>query len=445
MDAENQLRPNPRWWNIVRKIFRAIWLLLLAILFVVVIRPEWPAFGDPEVQIDQQVGLRQFNFPSFWTSAVIKKRGDSLANQHAWLDEAEQKQVVLDFVQKSGEIRQKTIQLSRVFADPNVADPDAASAELQAEIAQLRAESTDLQSLAEPILQDQVSTVLSDLGFGVSNTVFPPVAAHVTPLPAVLIISHRNRIQQIKAVPLTSGILPPERAILEANIYDDMDLSAYVTNIGGLGIYPSMIIETGNINFLTEVIAHEWAHHWFSLRPVGLSYLSEPAMRTINESAASLIGKEVGNEVIRRYYPEFYVPPPEPVEPSENNENDEPVPIPTPDPNVFDFRREMGITRVEVDRLLSAGQIDEAEAYMEERRQIFVAEGYNLRVLNQAYFAFHGAYADVGGGAAGVDPVGPLVADVREASGSLKGFMQNLSSVTSLADLQAVAQELGVE
>lgn len=435
------------WHRWIRKFNRGTQLLLLSILFIVVIRPEWPAFGDPEVQIDQQVGLRQFNFPSFWTSAVLKKRGDALANQHAWLDEAEQKQVVLDFVQKSGEIRQKTIELSRVFADPNVADPDTASAQLQAEIAQLRAEITDLQSLAEPILQDQVSTVLSDWGFGVSGTVFPPVAAHVTPLPAVLIISHRNRIQQIKAVPLTSGILPPERAILEADIYNKMDLSAYVTNIGGLGIYPAMIIETGNINFLAEVIAHEWAHHWFSLRPVGLSYLSEPAMRTINESAASLIGKEVGNEVIRRYYPEFYVPPPEPVdqvEQDESGQNAEPVPIPTPDPNVFDFRREMGVTRIEVDRLLAEGQIDEAEAYMEARRQIFVSEGYSLRVLNQAYFAFHGAYADVGGGAAGVDPVGPLVADVREASGSLKGFMQNLSGVTSLADLQAVAQELGV-
>ncbi|MEM8857673.1 MAG: hypothetical protein AAGD96_05100, partial [Chloroflexota bacterium] len=303
MQQQNDSPDTPLFARIVRRITRALWLTVLAILFVVLIRPEWPAFGDHEVQIDHKVGLRQFNFVNFWANAVIKKRGDALANQHAWLTEAEQKQVVLDFVEKSGEIRRKTIELSRVFADPNIVDPNAASAELQAEIAQLRSEITDLQSLAEPILQDQVSVVLSDLGFGAASTVFPPVAAHVTPLPAVLIISHRNRIQQIKAVPLRSGILSPERVELEASIYHDLDLSAYVTNIGGLGIYPSMIIETSSLNFLTEVIAHEWAHHWFSLRPVGLSYLSEPAMRTINESAASLIGKEVGNEVLRRYYP----------------------------------------------------------------------------------------------------------------------------------------------
>ena len=169
-------------------------------------------------------------------------------------------------------------------------------------------------------------------------------------------------------------------------------------------------------------------------------------MRTINESAASIIGKDVGLEVIRRYYPDFYFPPPEPVETADDDSDEasEPQPVPTPDPNVFDFRREMGKTRVEVDRLLEEGQIEEAEAYMEARRQIFVAEGYNLRVLNQAWFAFNGAYADLGGGAAGRDPVGPLVTDIREASGSTRAFMLNIAGVTSLAELQAVADGLSV-
>ena len=68
-------------------------------------------------------------------------------------------------------------------------------------------------------------------------------------------------------------------------------------------------------------------------------------------------------------------------------------------------------TRVHVDELLAEGKIDEAEAYMEQRRQIFVQNGYYIRRLNQAYFAFYGAYADVPGGAAGEDPVGPFLGD----------------------------------
>ena len=69
----------------------------------------------------------------------------------------------------------------------------------------------------------------------------------------------------------------------------------------------------------------------------------------------------------------------------------------------------MHTTRVTVDALLAAGKINEAESYMEQRRQLFVQNGYTIRKLNQAYFAFYGAYADVPGGAAGEDPVGPAV------------------------------------
>jgi hypothetical protein len=50
----------------------------------------------------------------------------------------------------------------------------------------------------------------------------------------------------------------------------------------------------------------------------------------------------------------------------------------------------MAATRIEVDRLLAGGKIQEAEQYMEARRQIFVAHGYQIRKLNQAYFAFYG-------------------------------------------------------
>ena len=68
----------------------------------------------------------------------------------------------------------------------------------------------------------------------------------------------------------------------------------------------------------------------------------------------------------------------------------------------------MRITREHVDQLLAAGEIEEAEAYMEVRRHVFWDNGYMIRRINQAYFAFHGAYNDTpGGGASGTDPVGP--------------------------------------
>ena len=73
---------------------------------------------------------------------------------------------------------------------------------------------------------------------------------------------------------------------------------------------------------------------------------------------------------------------------------------------------------------------------MEQRRQIFVKNGYLIRKLNQAYFAFNGAYADVPGGAAGEDPVGPAVRALRAKSKTLADFVNSIAWMTSFQQLQ---------
>jgi hypothetical protein len=110
------------------------------------------------------------------------------------------------------------------------------------------------------------------------------------------------------------------------------------------------------------------------------------------------------------------------------------------DPAPFDFRAEMHETRVTVDQLLAKGKITEAESYMEQRRQVFWQNGYLIRKLNQAYFAFHGAYADVPGGAAGEDPVGPAVRALRQQSNSLADFVNRIAWMTSFEQLQKAIQ-----
>jgi hypothetical protein len=97
-------------------------------------------------------------------------------------------------------------------------------------------------------------------------------------------------------------------------------------------------------------------------------------------------------------------------------------------------------TRVTADQLLAEQKIEEAEAYMEKRRQLFWENGYLIRKLNQAYFAFHGAYADAPGGAAGEDPVGPAVRALREQSDSLADFVNTIAWMTSFVELQRAIQ-----
>jgi hypothetical protein len=101
----------------------------------------------------------------------------------------------------------------------------------------------------------------------------------------------------------------------------------------------------------------------------------------------------------------------------------------------------MRATRVHADELLAQGQIEQAEAYMEARRLVFWDHGYrHLRRINQAYFAFYGAYADQPGGAAGADPAGEAVRALWERIGDPVRFLRTVAGVTSLPELQALLE-----
>ncbi|MFH1909439.1 MAG: hypothetical protein ABIL11_19010, partial [Chloroflexota bacterium] len=224
------------------------------------------------------------------------------------------------------------------------------------------------------------------------------------------------------------------QAALEARVDTGLDVSSLVVPVGGIGSYPTMVLRTSNLKWLTDTIAHEWIHNWLTLRPLGLNYEATPELRTMNETTASIAGGEIGALILERYYPELtqaLLPQANPIS----------LPLGPIDPDdlrkPFDFRAEMHTTRVHVDELLTQGKIEAAEAYMEQRRQLFWDNGYPIRKLNQAYFAFYGAYADLPGGAAGADPVGPAVRQLRAQSPSLGAFLRKIAQMSSFQELQA--------
>jgi hypothetical protein len=89
-------------------------------------------------------------------------------------------------------------------------------------------------------------------------------------------------------------------------------------------------------------------------------------------------------------------------------------------------------TRLRVDELLGQGKVDEAEAYMEQRRLELQEHGYYIRKLNQAYFSFYGSYA---AGSDSVDPIGPQLKELRRISGSLREFLFTAAKMDSYDDL----------
>jgi hypothetical protein len=312
-----------------------------------------------------------------------------------------------------------------------VANPEIQAAPYLEQQRLIQNELKHIGYLAESILQHQVSFVASANNLGFIRQPVPPVQYHTTSMPYALIVSPREVIRQDADISLLPDLTLDQITALEQQVENSLNLSALVVPIGGVGVYPTMVMETNSLTWLSEVVAHEWIHNFLTLRPLGMLYEQSAELRTINETTASIAGKELGNLVIEFFYPAL-LPPPVVEKEIDSGEGMSA----SQEPPAFDFRAEMHETRITADALLAEGRIEDAEAYMEQRRHLFVENGYNIRRLNQAYFAFHGAYADQPGGAAGEDPVGEAVRALRAKSSGLEAFLKRIAWVTSFERLQ---------
>jgi hypothetical protein len=369
----------------------------------------------------------EFDYVGWILGSLGTKINQASLDVPSFLTSEQQRQVVLDYLDLIARTRQLERHLNDIYANPDTTNPETASALVRQQLADLGAERERLGPIAESVLQQQISETVSDFGLTLGGQPLPPVLYRTTPLPTALIVSPREVINRDQHISLEPDISIDERAALEASIDSDLDVSSLVVDVGGIGVYPTMVIETSNINSLSEIVAHEWIHNYLTLRPLGINILTNPELLTMNETVANLAGVEIGQAVMERYYPELLPPPPPP--PNEDNAAEPPA-------QAFDFREEMRETRVTVDQLLAEGKIEQAEEYMEARRKIFWDNGYRLRKLNQAYFAFYGSYADQPGGAAGEDPVGAAVRALYNESPSLADFLKRISWMTTFEDLQ---------
>lgn len=130
------------------------------------------------------------------------------------------------------------------------------------------------------------------------------------------------------------------------------------------------------------------------------------------------------------YYPDMTGPDPWPRPLSMDPNWLSPVPM-EPD---FEFGAFMRETRLRTDGLLAQGKVTEAEQYMEIRRLDLLEQGYGIRKLNQAYFAFHGSYAV---GTSATDPLGGKLRALRLRAGSLPEFIRIVATFNDVADLDA--------
>jgi len=415
-----------------RKFKYLVQTIFYFLVFMYTLGPSTITVIDSKARVRAFTRPIEFDFVE-WTMDALEVKLERLPlNTIDYLDREGQRQIVFDYINLIGEIQQAEGELNLIYTNPEIDNPESQAKPIRENLDSLYILRADLAPLAENVLQEMLSTIVADMGFTPLGQPIPPVMYHSTPLPWALIVSPRERIEQQANISLETTLTLEDHILLENEIAETLDVSTLVVPIGGVGTYPTMVAQTTNLNWLATVIAHEWIHNYLTLRPLGIRYEQTPELRTMNETTAKLAGNEIGAALIAEFFPERVPPPPPPPEP--------PDPQPTPEPERFDFRAEMYETRIQADALLAEGKVEDAENYMEQRRLIFWENGYRIRKLNQAYFAFYGAYADQPVSSAGEDPVGAAVRQLRAQSGSLIEFVDTISKFKSFEELQNLLQ-----
>ena len=332
-----------------------------------------------------------------------------------------------EYFEATARLRETNARVNRLLATR--ADDDSELLEaiemqeaIQEELEEIRPRATRaLRGLAMSTMRE--AGLVSDPPV-LGEIVFPPISFVMEELPRALVVSPRERIDLMASLPLRPDISTQDILRLEEAL-TNKGLSAIVERIGGLGTYPALVKATSTREFTVSTILHEWVHHYLFFHPLGQRYSAGGEMSTINETVANMVAAETAAIALGLPPPVFRVPAP----PS----------VPHRDPDLFDFGSYMRETRIEAERLLAEDQIDEAEAYMEARRvHLNATHRYAIRKINQAYFAFHGSYADSPSGGS-VSPVyGQLIA-VRNNSESTADFLRTAREIKSAAELERLA------
>ncbi len=441
-----------------RTVRRFIKVLLFFLLFSFLIqRSTYPLWLDWNA-VSAIVRDYQFDYFNWELNALFAKAEETLWGTHAYLPEDTRSGFVRDYMVDLRHLQEVESQIQAVYFDPAVNNPDTLTDGLRVERDALRHSIDGRKTMVEGILEGQVAAVLVNEGFGSFGQLLPPMSMRFTRMPNLLVVSARDEIN--RDIELALDPMGLEEIVeVEGRIEEELQMAPLVLPLGGMALFPAMIQESSNIPWVVETFSHEWLHHYFFFFPLGLNYFTAAGggreAMIINETVADTFGKEVREIVLHRYYPEFVV------DAAQNGEVVW-VALAAQDARVFDFGWTMHVTRVIVDKYMAqiAGYkqklsmlppesleaeyfaeqikqlIDQSEAFMEQRRQLFYDNGYRIRKLNQAYFAFYGGYqAGDRPGVGGADPIGPAVAEIRAMSPSLHDFVVTMRGITTREEL----------
>ena len=386
-----------------------------------------PADGFAKTLYGKRLNLFQWEVSNFFDKWTYQTTNLFKAE----LNEKEQREKVAEFFRNIKLLNSRKSELDYLIArDSNQAMIFA----VDSKISDLRMEIDKDMPFIEEFLESEVSQVLSvqEIIDELGPIHWPPVDFTFESNGLLLVISPRNKIFREKEYLLLPTLSKLEQIAIEDEIEKNYpDLSALVIRIGGVATYPAQVRLNSSLHPTLNLIAHEWLHHWLIFRPLGQKWFAGGELQAINETVANIFAEEIGDAAYESVTGEKIFR--KPWTPTQSKEE-------MIQPGEFNFKREMRKTRIELDRLLADGLIEYSEKYLEERRKLFVEEGYNLRKLNNAWFAFHGSY---GNSSASVSPIESQLRLIRFGSTNLRDFLNLVKNISQDGQLQLIAEQFG--
>jgi len=379
---------------------------------------------DFDTHLSSIVKSHRFSVMKWESRAIPRNAKQWIFGRHEKI--ADEVRVVTEYASTIERIKTLESEIKAINAGNKPGD----LASLETELNMLREQKTAVKNTVEKIVEKQIKKTLAQQG--IFNPIdryirlrinFPPLNFTLEKPPHLLVISPRDRIEGIKWITLQPNIDLKEIEDIEAKV-DKLDVSSLVVELGGLGAtYPSFVTDEASLQFIIDTATEEWLHQYLFFKPLGFLYLLgligvsiDYEIIIMNETIASMVSKEVGAIVVENYYPQYV-----------NSDHQAQIAG-----SEFDFNREMRNIRRIVDNYLAHGEIEQAEEFMEQKRQYLASKGYYIRKLNQAYFAFYDIYAD---SPTSISPIGLELKKLRSQSTSLKEFLDRVAVMTSRHDL----------
>jgi hypothetical protein len=369
--------------------------------------------------VDQSIAPYKYGLVNWELSHILDKWVHKLIDTLSWndaLSREERISLANEFFTLGLTLRDLELQLPVTVSSAQDGQGESSPNVMGEAIQRIQQQLAMMKADVEETIESEISTVLFEEGLSSRvGIIFPPVDTVFTDVPNVLVVSARDRIERRGTILLKSDILNEEKSELEDLVLREDNLVAIVESIAGVATYPSTVSGKSGLHNALVIAAHEWLHHWFFFRSLGQNFGVSPQMTTLNETAATLGGREIGDRAFKAITGETI----QRVLLAENNDSKK---------SGFNFDFEMRKTRIRTDELLANGRIEEAESYMEMRRQIMVANGFMIRKINQAFFAFRGSYAT---SPASISPIAEQLTVLRSRSHTLGLFLKTVAEIDS--------------